>query len=73
MPKPTPKRWLFHGILADTPISDEDTYYTAEYILSLLRVQHYPGIKITSLRVTELPERPKKTTQKPLKTGEKEP
>lgn len=67
--KRTPKRWLFHGIVSDTPISDEDTYYSAEYITTLLRVQHYPGIKITSLRVTELPERPKKTGQNPPKTG----
>ena len=69
-PKRTPKRWLFHGILTDTPISEEDTYYDAAHISSLLRVQHFPGIKITTLRVQELPERPKKPGQKPQKPSE---
>lgn len=63
------KRWLFHGILEDTPISSEDTYYNAEWILSLLKITHFPGIKISNLRVTELPERPKKPPKNPEKEG----
>ena len=66
------RRWLFHGILSDTPISEEDNYYPAEYLQKLLKVSNYPGIRILSLKVQELPERPKKTPKSGVKTEEKE-
>lgn len=66
-----PKRWLFHGILADTPLSSEDSYYSETELARLLQVAELlPGIRVSKLSLTPLPER-KKKAQKQAETVEK--
>lgn len=56
-----PKRWLFHGILSDTPFSAEDEYFTEQEILGVLkRSTPQLGIRIESIKLTPLPERKKR-------------
>lgn len=72
--KPPAKRWLFHGILADSPISSEDEYFSAREILAMLQGHDLvSGIRISGLKLTPLPERAKKGQKAVEKTGETTP
>lgn len=65
------KRWLFHGYLSDSPLSGEDTYLEKEQLEQMLKgVLLYPGLRVTNLRLTALPERAKKQPVKAEKAVE---
>lgn len=55
-----PKRWLFHGILVDQPISEEDSYYSEEQLADIISALRIPGVKFHNFHIQELPSRAKK-------------
>lgn len=64
-PRPPVKRWLFHGILVDQPISLEDEYYSEAELRQMLEGKDLvAGVSLSRLRIQALPER-KKRSEKP--------
>lgn len=77
VPAPVSKRWLFHGILSDTPSPGESEGFYSEKELHTLFSKRdiVPGVRISGLRLTPLPERrknppnPSKPPENPTKTS----